>query len=268
MDETIELAPLGALPQGAPVATPESAPVAVPAGMLPPVPRSIDPTSRDLIANVSHELRTPVTALQAQLENMADGVTPATPATLNAALDHTARLTRLIAYLLDLSRQDAGASGLDMTVIPVGDFLEDCAHELAMTDAAKDLRYLVEVAPDDLTVVADEERIRQIILNLVTNAIKHSPRGGRITLAAQRTPCNTGTWVDVSDEGPGIPEEERAQVFERFNTGSRPRGSGGTGIGLAIVRWAAELHGGTVEVVDAPVGSGATVRLSLPDLAA
>ncbi len=242
--------------------------------------QSSDATRRDLIANVSHELRTPVAALQAQLENMVDGVTEPTPATLELALAQTERLTRLVTYLLDLSRVEAGASALSLSEIEVGDFLEECADALSMVEAAKNLRYVVDVTPEDLVLEADAERLRQIVVNLLQNAIRHSPAGGEIRLDAY--PSGDDVVIEVSDDGPGIAPQDRERVFERFARGGSAApaaeggsgnanggstlgtASGGTGIGLAIVRWAVDLHGGQVTVADSPTGTGATMRLALP----
>jgi signal transduction histidine kinase len=260
---------------------------------------SVEQTRRDLIANVSHELRTPVAALQAQLENMVDGVVPPTPAALEQAHAQTERLTRLVTYLLDLSRIEAGASALNVGKIAVGDFLEDCAEDLSMVDAAKDLHYVVDVTPEDLTIEGDAERLHQVVINLLQNAIRHSPQGGVVRLDAYPVDDSEGAdvVVEVSDEGPGIAAADRERIFQRFVRGTGPgsdsRGrngpssetftetagstvgstvgstaggtvgsSGGTGIGLAIVRWAVELHGGHVQVVDSE--RGATMRVTLP----
>ncbi|GAA1990373.1 ATP-binding protein [Isoptericola halotolerans] len=227
-----------------------------------------DHVRRDLIANVSHELRTPVAALQAQLENMVDGVTEPTPSSLELSLEQTERLSRLVTYLLDLSRVEAGASALMLTEFSVGDFLEECAEAMSMVEAAKGLTYVVDVTPEDLTLEADVERLRQVVTNLLQNAIRHSPHGGTVSLDAY--PDGEHVIVEVGDEGPGIAPEDRDRVFERFARGTsdvrpQPSASGGTGIGLAIVRWAVDLHGGHVEVADTE--SGATMRVALPALA-
>ncbi|MBD5786316.1 HAMP domain-containing protein [Cellulosimicrobium terreum] len=226
-----------------------------------------DQVRRELIANVSHELRTPVAALQAQLENVVDGVTPPTPATMEMALAQTERLTRLVAYLLDLSRIEAGAAALNVAEIDVGDFLEENAESVSMVDAAKGLRYVVDVTPPDLVLAADRERLRQVVINLLQNAIRHSPPGGEIRLEAY--PVDDDVVVEVGDDGPGIAKEDRERIFERFAranaTGTHaPSGgtTGGTGIGLAIVRWAVDLHGGRIEVADS--AKGATMRVTLP----
>jgi len=228
-----------------------------------------DRVRRELIANVSHELRTPVAALQAQLENMVDGVTEPTPSALELSLEQTERLTRLVTYLLDLSRVEAGASALVLSEFSVGDFLEESAQAMSMVDAAKGLSYVVDVTPPDLALEADVERLRQVVTNLLQNAIRHSPHGGTVRLDAY--PVDDDIVIEVSDEGPGIAPEDRGRIFERFASGSPARphaappsgtASGGTGIGLAIVRWAVDLHGGHVEVADSD--RGATMRVTLP----
>ncbi|MBD8080064.1 HAMP domain-containing sensor histidine kinase [Cellulosimicrobium arenosum] len=227
-----------------------------------------DQLRRELIANVSHELRTPIAALQAQLENVVDGVTRPTPATMEMALAQTERLTRLVTYLLDLSRIEAGAAALNIAQIDVGDFLEENAEAVAMVDAAKGLRYLVDVAPEDLVLEADRERLHQVVVNLLQNAIRHSPAGGEIRLEAY--PVDDDVVIEIGDDGPGIAAADRERIFERFARASATGGghagsggtTGGTGIGLAIVRWAVDLHGGRVEVADSP--RGATMRVTLP----
>jgi signal transduction histidine kinase len=187
---------------------------------------SVEQTRRDLIANVSHELRTPVAALQAQLENMVDGVVEPTPAALEQAHAQTERLTRLVTYLLDLSRIEAGASALNVGEIAVGDFLEHCAEDLSMVDAAKDLHYVVDVTPEDLVIEGDAERLHQVVVNLLQNAIRHSPPGGVVRLDAYPVDGTEGSDIvlEVSDEGPGIAAADRERIFQRF-----VRGTGSTG---------------------------------------
>ena len=226
---------------------------------------STDLLRREMVANVSHELRTPVTALQAQLENIVDGVSEADPATMQAALAQTERLGRLVTYLLDLSRIEAGAVGLELADVPLEKFLREAADAAALVGAEKSLTFPITVSPTGLTVRADAERLHQIIANLLHNAVRHSPTGSQVRLDAIRR--GGVVVIDVVDHGPGIAREQRERVFERFARGNSPTQTGqiptgGTGIGLAIVRWAVGLHGGTIEVAD--TSSGCTMRLTLP----
>jgi signal transduction histidine kinase len=220
---------------------------------------------RELVANVSHELRTPVAALQAQLENVVDGVVEPDPATMQAALAQTERLGRLVTYLLDLSRLEAGDAPLDVSELALKDFLQEAADEAALVGAARQVRFEVAVTPPDLTVPADPERLHQVLANLLHNAVRHSPAGDVVRLVA--LPVGRSVRIDVVDNGPGISPAERQHVFERFVRGNQPAttgqvSTGGTGLGLAIVRWAVELHGGRIEVAD--TASGCTMRVTLP----
>ncbi len=230
---------------------------------------SVDRQRRELVANVSHELRTPVTALRAQLENLVDGVTPTDPATLRIALGQTERLGTLVTQLLDLSRLEAGAVPFDAAHLPVRPFLSEAVAAAGMVDAAvdRDVRWELDVRPDDLAVVADPGRLHQVIANLLDNAARHSPRGGTVRVTAHQARDGRGAVVlEVADEGPGIAAEDRERVFERFHRGSGsgrdPSPTGGTGLGLAIARWAVGLHGGSIEVGDSD--AGAVIRVELP----
>lgn len=204
---------------------------------------------RGLIGNVSHELRTPITALRAVLENIVDGVAEPDPETLRAALKQTERLGELVADLLDLSRIEGGAIDLQLSRFGVAAFLRDAVAHATVE---------VIVDPPGLTAVADPARLRQVVVNLVDNAIRHSPPGGRVSVRAGVGP---GLQLDVRDDGPGIPASERERVFQRFTRGDTS--DGGTGLGLAIARWAVELHGGTIEVLDA--AHGCRIRVTIPD---
>ena len=118
---------------------------------------------REMIANVSHELRTPISALQAQLENLVDGVVEPTPATLNTALKQTERLTRLVKYLLDTSRIEAGAADLNLEYLRLHEYFQDILDSVSMLEADKNLKFIIDVRPVDLVVEADADRIRQVV---------------------------------------------------------------------------------------------------------
>jgi signal transduction histidine kinase len=221
-----------------------------------------DAQRRELIANVSHELRTPIFALQAVLENVVDGVEVPDATTLHTALAQTERLGRLVTDLLDVSRLEAGAVPLHAEEFAIDEFLDAAVREADVTAraAGRDVTF-VSYAPSAV-VVADPHRLHQVVANLLDNAARHSPVGGRITVSAR---IEAGTIVvDVTDEGPGIPPGERTRVFERFTRGGLAD-HGGTGLGLAIARWVVELHGGTIAVVDPEAGrGGCRIRFSIP----
>lgn len=230
-----------------------------------------DRMRKDLVANVSHELRTPVAGLRAQLENIVDGVTEPDPAALSVALAETERLSQLVDHLLDLSRIDAGAIELDLEEIELTPFLHEVVDGAALAPGARDVRWVIEVRPPALTTRADAARLHQTIANLLDNATRHSPPGGRVHVSAARTATDDGVRIDVHDEGPGIAREDRDLVFERFQRGGGSDTSGGTGLGLAIARWAVGLHGGRIEVIDDPrdelalEGRSSLIRVTLPD---
>ncbi|MFC0673440.1 HAMP domain-containing sensor histidine kinase [Brachybacterium hainanense] len=228
---------------------------------------------RELVANVSHELRTPVAGLRAQLENLVDGVTEPDPAALEVALTETERLSHLVDHLLDLSRLDAGVSEITTERIELTPFLHEVADAAALGARARsrEVRWVIDVEPPQLTFEADAARMHQVIANLLDNASRHSPPGGRVRVRARADEKAGTVMIEVSDEGPGIPLSERELVFERFQRGGRSDTTGGTGLGLAIARWAVNLHGGTIEVVDDPSagtgagGSSSLIRVTLPD---
>jgi signal transduction histidine kinase len=201
---------------------------------------------KDLVANVSHELRTPISALQAKLENVADGVEPADPAMIRAMLAQVERLGRLVAQLLDLSRLESRTVPLDVRPFDVGVVLAHVAREASLS-APADVALAVE-APAGLLADGDAERVHQVVANLVENAVRHSPRPGRVTIGAAAAGGRARIWV--ADEGPGIGEEEAERVFERFYRADAARSAdgGGAGLGLAIARWIVELHGGDIRV--------------------
>jgi signal transduction histidine kinase len=218
-----------------------------------------DEYRRGLIANVSHELRTPIAALHAVLENLVDGVAEPDPETMRMALSQTERLGELVTNLLDLSRLEGGAITLQLKPFRVDEFLHEATgHVVASLD---DVDVVVSVSPPGLIAVADPARLRQVVVNLVDNAVRHSPAGSPVTVAA-RAAEPSGLRLEVCDEGPGIPPHERERVFQRFNRWATS--AGGTGLGLAVARWAVELHGGAIEVMDARTGCRIGVTVPLP----
>ncbi|NMM98251.1 sensor histidine kinase [Bifidobacterium olomucense] len=217
----------------------------------------------DMIANVSHELRTPVSALQAMVENMADGVTEPTPANLESILTQTQRLSDLIAFLLDLSRMEAGAASLNIEQFNFAEFLDETVEPLEIADGGHAHDIHLEV-PGNIMMEGDQDRLRQLFTNIIANALKHSADGTTVLIEAHEE-ADYGTVVtNVVNFGSQIAPADRSNIFRRFVTGKAGPGteSGGTGLGLSIARWAAQLHGGTVRVVDDE--RGADFEITLP----
>jgi signal transduction histidine kinase len=204
-----------------------------------------DRMRRELVANVSHELRTPLTALQASLDNIADGVQPVHPETIEAMRQQVRRLGRMVEQLLDLSRMEAQAVPLDRRVFSVASLLERVRGE-ALLHAPDSVEVDTRVVPADLVLSADRERVHQVLTNLIENALRFSPPRSKVLMAA--TENGETVRLEVTDEGPGIPEEAQERVFERFYSVDASRSGGGAGLGLAIARWIVDLHGGTIRV--------------------
>ncbi len=214
-----------------------------------------DQQRRELISTVSHELRTPLAAQRAVLENLVDGVTPPSEATLAVALTQTERLSDLVEDLLDLSRLESGSTPLDVTDIDLAELVGSATREASLS--GRDVTFRI-TTPSGMRVRADRARLTQVLANLLDNAVRHSPAGGVVAVRAQ---SSGSSWqLDVIDQGAGVDPALAGRIFERFSTGSEH--SGGTGLGLAIARWICTLHGGEITIV--PSVSGAHVRVALP----
>ncbi|MFZ4516649.1 MAG: ATP-binding protein [Acidimicrobiia bacterium] len=203
-----------------------------------------DRVRRDLVANVSHELRTPITALQAKLENLVDGIEPPDVDTFRLMLAQVERLGRLVHQLLDLSRLESGAVPLERQAVAANALLTRAVKEAGLQGAPVVLISATE--PNDLTMNVDPERIAQVLANLLTNAITVSPVDGEIRVMARG--IGSTIVITVDDDGTGIPPDEVDRIFERFYRvdASRSRQHGGAGLGLAISRWIVDLHGGEI----------------------
>jgi signal transduction histidine kinase len=221
----------------------------------------VDRIRHDLLANVSHELRTPIGALRAKLENLVDGVETADRAAIQTMLRQVERLGGLVEQLLDLSRLESGAVPLERSRFAATTLIEHIVDEWRTQAEIRDIRVEADVQPS-LELEADEQRLHQVLANLVANAVQHSPRGGRVLVRAAAE--NGVTRLEVIDEGPGIPPDEAERVFERFYRSDQARSSkeGGSGLGLSIARWIVDLHGGriTAEAVE-PHGCRMVVEL-------
>ncbi len=214
---------------------------------------------RALLADVTHELRTPLTVISGELEAMIDGVHPIDAAHVTPILAETQVMSRLLDDLRTLSLADAGALTLHREPTDLRALASEvvAAHGTAATAAGVDLTS----AGDDVLVTSiDPVRVREIITNLVTNAIRHTPAGGRVVVGIGRD--GDDALVTVIDTGEGIAPEDLGRVFDRFH---RRTDSGGSGLGLAIVRDLAAVHGGTATVTsDGVPGHGATFVVRLP----
>jgi len=211
-----------------------------------------DQQRRNLTADVAHELRTPLHIIQGNLEGILDGVYESTPEHLEATLDETRALARLVEDLRLLSLAEAGQLTLVKELVDVAEFLADVQTSFGGAAEAAGVDLRVETTAD-LKISADPGRLDQVIGNLVSNALRHTPRGGRIVLAAESTP--RGVVLFISDTGEGISPEDLPFVFDRFwrRDRSRTRSEGtGSGLGLAIARQLVQAHGGRIEVNSTP----------------
>ncbi len=215
---------------------------------------------RELTANVSHELRTPIAALRARLENLADGVEAFDGAAVAAMLKGTQRLGRLVDQLLELSQFESGAVQIDRQPFSIGQAVGDAIAEVS--PVRHEVRIGAEVE-SGLTGVGDTARVHELLTNLLTNAVRHSPAGGTVTVSGAAT--ESGIRLEVSDQGPGIPPGQAERIFDRFYRVDDARGSGagGTGLGLAIARSIVELHGGTIRA-ERELPSGCRIVVDLP----
>jgi two-component system phosphate regulon sensor histidine kinase PhoR len=227
--------------------------------------RRADQIRRDFVANVSHELRTPLTAIRGYVEALSDG--DASYEEQQRFLDiiarHTQRMERLVKDLLRLARLDAGQETVDLIACDTRSLADAVIADMAPTAEARSQRMVVGVAPGAESVRGDPAKLHDALRNLVANAITYAPEHTTITIDAVGSGDRVA--ISVSDEGPGIPDDDLARVFERFYRvdKSRARDPGGTGLGLAIVRHLVELHGGSVRAENRPSG-GAKFTLTLP----
>jgi signal transduction histidine kinase len=223
----------------------------------------LERSRRDLVANVSHELKTPITAIRAHLENLADGVEQPDRETLQVMLVQTERLGRLVDQLLDLSRLESGEVPLHPETFALAPLVERVASEIAVGRSVDDIELRDDVS-ERLLVHADEERVHQVLFNLVDNAVRFTPPGGTVSVSADLD--DDRVVVLVADTGVGIGPEHLPRLFERFYRADPARSrddGGGTGIGLAIARSIVEGHGGRITAESEP-GRGARFTFDLP----
>lgn len=224
----------------------------------------IEAMRRDLIGNVAHELRTPLASIKGYMEGLIDGVLPAEAATFQQVSREADRLQRLVRDLQELSRVETGSLALDRQSTPLSRLVDAVVARLGRQYEEKGVVLAVDLAADLPPVRADEDRIGQVLLNLVGNALQFTPAGGQVLIRAERE--GGLVRVAVEDTGIGIPPEHLSHLFERFYRvdKSRSRAGGGSGIGLTISKHLVEAHGGEMKAASPGPGQGSTFSFTLP----
>ena len=221
---------------------------------------------REFVANVSHELRTPLTNIRSYAETLSDSAGELPAATekkfLGVILNESDRMTHIVQDLLTLSRFDSGRDDLHLVRFPFDVAVQDLYNAVYMEAQRHDHKIKLKLEPNLPSIVADRERVVQVMMNIVSNSIKYTPNGGHILISAGRE--GDRVWMQVDDDGIGIPQKDRPRIFERFYRvdKARSRQSGGTGLGLSIAKEIVDRHEGVLELVDRD-GPGLSVRMEL-----
>jgi len=228
--------------------------------------RKTEDMRREFVANVSHELRTPLTNIRSYAETLADNAGELPPEMeknfLGVILNESDRMTHIVQDLLTLSRFDSGRNELKLAPFDFGQAVQDVYDAIRMEAQRHSHTVELTLPPDLPEVMGDRERILQVMMNILSNSIKYTPDGGLIRISAGKR--GNRVWMEVADNGIGIPQEDRGRIFERFYRvdKARSRESGGTGLGLSIAKEIMDRHEGSLELVNRS-GPGLTVRLTL-----
>lgn len=219
---------------------------------------------RDFLANVSHDLKTPLTSIQGYSQAIIDG-TARDPGQAAAIIhDEAERLNRMVTQLTDLVRIQSGGLAMKKTAIDMAGMTQAIAQRLAVVAQQKGVELHIEAAPVP-QIAGDGDRLVQVLTNLMSNAIKFTPAGGRVVV--RTAAADGGVTLSVQDTGIGIPQEDLARIFERFYQADKVRGPArGAGLGLAIVNEIVLAHGGRISALSAGPGQGATFTVWLPAL--
>lgn len=220
-------------------------------------------TRRRMLGDLSHELRTPLAVLDGYLEGIQDGVETTDPPTLEVLRAQTRRLARLAEDIADVSRAEEGQVSLDLRPLDVAELVTTATSSARARFDSQGVGLLTELA-QGLTVSGDVQLLGQVLGNLLDNALRHTPSGGRVTVRSRRD--GTQVLIEVADTGDGIAAESLPRVFERFYRAdaARDRAHGGSGIGLAISKALIEAHGGRIVARSEGPGRGATFVIELP----
>lgn len=264
--ETAQALARGNLGQRAPVSGPaEVQSLAVSFNRMADQVEASQKSQRDFVANVSHELKTPLTSIQGFSQALLDGTASGPEGTAHAARvirGEADRMRRMVDELLVLARLDAGQIEISRDKVAVGPLLNECLDKLAPQAQEADVNVSVH-GSESLYVVGDLDRLEQVVINLLDNALAHTPAGGTVTLTAKKA-GNHDIEIAVADTGQGIPVAELPRVFERFYRVDRSRQrSRGAGLGLAIAKEIVEAHGGEISAESVP-GSGSKFVIRLP----
>ena len=217
-----------------------------------------DEQRRNLLADVTHELHTPLTVIRGNVEGMLDGVYPVDETNLRSLLDETTVLSRLVEDLRTFALAESGALKLRKEPTDLKMLIKDIAAAFQPRADAASVTLTAEASDDLPWLEVDPGRIRQVISNLVANALRYTPAGGVVSI--HYTHDRGRAIIEIRDTGPGIPEDELAHIFERFY---KSTDSGGMGLGLAIAKHLVEAHGGTLTATS-KLGLGTTMRVTLP----
>ena len=215
---------------------------------------------RNLMADIAHELRTPLTVIRSDLEALLDGVYEPTPETLASVQEETLLLARLVDDLRALAQAEAGQLRLERQSLDLAELLGGVAAGFELQARGQGQELKLDLPPDLPTVDADPQRVRQVVANLVSNALRHAPDAGHVAISAQALQAEV--QVSVADDGPGVAQEDLDRIFERFWHGVQPRAQG-SGLGLTITRELVRAHGGRIWVESEP-GQGSTFHFTLP----
>jgi two-component system phosphate regulon sensor histidine kinase PhoR len=227
--------------------------------------KKLERVRSEFLGNVSHELRTPIFAIQGMIETLLQGAIDDKEVNrdfLQRALHNTQNLNTLLGDLIEISRIESGEMKMSFRYFPVREFLVNVVADLQELARLKEIQLLLEDPGSTAEVMGDKERLKQVMVNLIENAIKYNKPGGRVVVSYR--PSAGAVQVLVQDAGVGIPHEHLTRIFERFYRvdKERSREAGGTGLGLAIVKHIVEAHGSKVEV-RSEVGKGSTFSFEL-----